>query len=361
LFTNTIEQDLDVLAILNQSVDEKGDFVHMFVQVPNCNRPPGLWVLLDTGALSNNYVSAHIASMLVSKYKMRLTLNNESYQSYNIQAAFGNQTQTSQGTITLDLIFKNQKAQQYHINLTAQVIEMDFDLIIGRPSIKELNLVALLPDHFAVSEEEEVSSQTYDRRVKKLSHSSSNDLICGLVDCKSNMELSSFTTLEERVIGEQSEVFAAISERNTGNASKIAPYELDNITDLKDDQLEAIPTDLVQYDNDLEDTLSNTIHFTSISETLKNNILQLVNSREYRKCFSAKLDEDCAVVTPFSLMVNDNQWESRANRAPPRRLDFVRQRELKKQIENFKEVKIIEPSTASAWSHPHMVPKPNNK
>ena len=60
----------------------------------------------------------------------------------------------------------------------------------------------------------------------------------------------------------------------------------------------------------------------------------------------------------MDLKIDLNKWQTNKNRGPPRQQSREKQLETQKQVEKLLKLRVIEPSTASEYSHVHFVPKP---
>ena len=142
------------------------------------------------------------------------------------------------------------------------------------------------------------------------------------------------------------------------NFSAISPFEADGLADLKDNELEAIPTDMLSAtDPTVSPTRPDLQHIRDPqSETLYRDLCD-----EYVDLFRTTVSSIEANVRPFSLKVDQQSWETRGNRSPPRRLDNTREAELRKQIDLLLRLGVIRESRAGFYSHAFVVPKPGKK
>jgi hypothetical protein len=101
------------------------------------------------------------------------------------------------------------------------------------------------------------------------------------------------------------------------NFSTASPFEREGLSDLRNNDLEAIPADMV-------------------------------SSME-------------AHVRPFSLKVDHDKWRTKGNCLPPRRMDNTRETELRRQVELLLRLGVIRESKAGHYSHAFVVPKPGDK
>jgi hypothetical protein len=113
---------------------------------------------------------------------------------------------------------------------------------------------------------------------------------------------------------------AAISKGDTPdrtNFSTTSPFEADGLQDLKDSDLEAIPTDMLRtIDPNAAPELPDLRHLQDDAQSAK---LFRDLCEEYADLFRATVSSTEAQVKPFSLKVDQEKWETRGNRSPPRR------------------------------------------
>ena len=145
---------------------------------------------------------------------------------------------------------------------------------------------------------------------------------------------------------------AAISKGDTPdqtNFSTTSPFETDGLQDLKDSDLEAIPTDMLRtIDPNAAPELPNLQHLKGDAQSAK---LFRDLCDEYADLFRATVSSTEAQVKPFSLKVDQKGWETRGNRSPPRRLDNTREAELRRQIDLLLRLGVIRESRAGFYSH----------
>jgi len=142
------------------------------------------------------------------------------------------------------------------------------------------------------------------------------------------------------------------------NFSAISPFEAEGLTDLRDNDLEAIPTEMLRaIDPGAPPERPDLQHLDDLqSKNLYRDLCE-----EYGDLFRATVSSTEAHVKPFSLRVDQQSWETRGNRSPPRRLDNTREAELRKQIDLLLRLGVIRESRAGFYSHAFVVPKPGKK
>ncbi len=83
--------------------------------------------------------------------------------------------------------------------------------------------------------------------------------------------------------------------------------------------------------------------------------------REFASVFSRTIDTEPSRVAPMTLTVDHEKWERPANHLPFRLQTTVKEAEIKRQVEKMLEFGIIRPSQQPYYSQVHLVPKPNGK
>ena len=91
------------------------------------------------------------------------------------------------------------------------------------------------------------------------------------------------------------------------------------------------------------------------SAELQTNIHNLC--REYIDIFSEAVRSEPARVPPMEIAVDKSKWHTNKNRGPPRPQSEIRQEAIKKQVNKYLELGVIQPSKASEYSQVHLVPK----
>ena len=142
-----------------------------------------------------------------------------------------------------------------------------------------------------------------------------------------------------------------IQERVSENYSRRV-YDKEDIYEIPDDMLEAIPSDLLYSYENSEDEIPSNIHGT---DSLRARLRELMH--KYRKVFSREVRNQPANISPFRFNVNKEEWEHVRNRTGRRKYDLTRQDELKKIITKLLHAGVIKASNAAYYSHGFVVPK----
>ena len=178
------------------------------------------------------------------------------------------------------------------------------------------------------------------------------------MDIKSSNELNNFkldtATLDSAMstAGISTNTSSLQSSFSENYSRKV--YANEDIYEIPEDKLEAIPSDLLYNnkplggDNDLPTQIFG-------SPELRERLTALI--LKFRHIFSRDVRADSAHLNPFKFQVDDSSWRTSKNRTARRKYDLSRQEELKKIISKLLEAGVIKPSRAAYYSHGFVVPK----
>ena len=142
------------------------------------------------------------------------------------------------------------------------------------------------------------------------------------------------------------------------NRSRKDPFSLEELTEIDDDELQAIPSEFIENLNTpVSSTAWEKLLTTQVfgPDTLQSQLRQLL--QEYRDCFLATVSSTPAKVPMFTFDVNEEKWASRENRGPVRHQTLQREEVMEDMIKVMLEHGVIRPSKASYYSHGFVVPK----
>jgi hypothetical protein len=262
--------------------------------------------LIDTGALHGNYVSREMAQMLRERGAIGLACRQRIISALN-----SSQIATQKFLITVT-ISNEQNNKKENLLLEASEIDIDYELVIGRPTIKQFNLIDKVRSH----------------------------LVCGaqhtiVAELSGAQRLANLTVVEP--------------------ASKyLDPLETSDGIPIRDDEPpwqravngESSPTGLPEKVDGSPDEIAR----------------QCALLATYPDIFSAELQSEPADVEPMELKVNIEKWECmRANQAPPRQQSMQKNAEIFRQVTAMKAQCVIQESKARQWSQVLLTPKPNGK
>lgn len=291
------------------------DFVPCTVRIQGNSLAVSAFV--DNGALTDNYVSRETADWLTS-HGVKLC-----GCSSRVCSGFRNMCSSSLGKVSFELSFVNEITKSEEtLKLTASVIESPFDVIIGRPSIKNYDLA------------DKLRSQFYNGVVRKeTSHG-----------VKTNVDP---TTLARTTLSTLHTPYIRKSK------SELLDYEPDN-DEIYEDSSEA-PWDHEPSQANAEEPLPEIFG----SESLQSDIRKLCV--EFKDIFSSSLRPEPALLPPMELKVDLNKWQDRKNSRPARLQSKAKQYETLRQVNKMIANNVIKKSQATSFSQVLLTPKPNDK
>ena len=132
----------------------------------------------------------------------------------------------------------------------------------------------------------------------------------------------------------------------------------EDIEDIDDDRLDAIPAEMLSKCNTDTRLKADQVDIRG-PPSLKAKLHELVS--EYDDIFSDSVNPTPASIEPFTMKVDRRAWQIPANGQGIRRMDKTRQDALKVQIDQMLKLGIIRESRAGYYSHGFLVPKKSNK
>ena len=182
-------------------------------------------------------------------------------------------------------------------------------------------------------------------------------------------------SLELDIREEESRVIGLIDESTTTTSDSLTEfvfsstfsenyskhvYAHEDIWEIPENLLEAVPTDLLvnsnvqrkEQDNSGESNIPTLIFG---SQELQRRLRELLH--KYSHVFSRVLSKEPAKVTPFRLTVDTEKWNKPQNSTPRRRYDITRTRIMQQMTRDLLDNGIIKRSRASRYSHAMIVPK----
>ena len=137
-------------------------------------------------------------------------------------------------------------------------------------------------------------------------------------------------------------------------------YAHEDIWEIPENLLEAIPTDLLENSNvqrkeQHDGGESNIPTLVFGSQELQERLRELLH--KYSHVFSRVLSKEPAKVTPFRLTVDADKWNKPQNSTPRRRYDITRTRIMQQMTRDLLDNGIIKRSRVSRDSHAMIVPK----
>jgi len=244
------------------------------------------------------------------------------------------------------------------IEIPCEIIHSDMDLIVGRPAIKQYNLLTIMRNQILGVNEHPRSVQLTDDRERK-------------TEDESRVRGTMLATLYS---GEGRDICkGACSCKATGAQAFCSGPQLGmnlrsnlNVIYKKDDLLTG-SGDESEFELLVQDLAELLLPEADLQESLRDNIEGTPEQKdalmalclEFRDIFSTRVRQEAALITPMTLDVDVQAWlEDRANKAPPRLISAVRQDALRLIITQLLELDVITHSQATATTQVHLVPKP---
>lgn len=273
--------------------------------------------LVDNGALRGDFISRETADWLTSQgFKM---CNCSS----RVCSGFRNMCSTALGKINFKLFFVNEITNsEESIDITASIIETQFDLIIGRPSIKKYGLADKLRSQFA---DVVINKETL--------HGVKNN------EDPTTLAIATLSELHSNYIRKQK--------------SELLDYEHD------DDGILADPSEAPWDKDDSQPNAVEPLPRIYGSESLQRGIRELCE--EFKDIFSTSLRPEPALIPPMELNVDLDKWRDRKNSRPARLQTKAKQYETLRQVNKMLANNVITKSQATAYSQVLLTPKPNDK
>jgi transposase InsO family protein len=289
--------------------------------------------LIDSGSLQACFVDEETAEWLASNGGKRRREN------VVVNLAVKNSAASSSSSFRFDVSFVNEvnKKVEFITNLEVFVMQSDYELIIGRPTIKKYGLTKKIP---SFCEEEGVEPAP----IVALARRSDG----------SPLEIGTQTGTEDNPRA----ALQATKSRVQLYATAIVLDKTDLIDEYDD-------SDYIEWpDNpfDMDPREVNSVPFvdrinfqgpTSLQENLRNLC------SDYPEIFLEKVQPDPARVTPMSIEVDESMWKTSKHRGPPRIQCRSKEEEIDKQITNYLALGVIRPCKAAEVSQLHLVPKPD--
>jgi hypothetical protein len=358
---------------------DKTTYLHPFYISTNNTNCLLVNVLIDTGAIQNNFVNRRVAAWMDKQHKLAApTCTTISKGKSKVNLGGTNLTSTIYGNVSFSMKYFNEISRVYdemHC-LEFKIIDSTFDIIIGRPTIRKYKLSQSIPSYFEASDEGAPKSE-YDSRPTSSAEVFSP---CGCAHLNSlsgseDTPVSRFLGLyaqstEYRNQGDSKLLLARPRSLNKGGANARATQQLCIIANIVDKET------LLDYESDTDyiDWPDNPYEISdkpvpSSSEWSLVDKIQLSGSvllqkqiyeccKDFIDIFSETVRSDPADIPPMELKVDLEKWHSNKHRGPPRPQTKSKQREIEKQIAGLIKLKVVEPSTAAYYSQVHLVPKP---
>jgi hypothetical protein len=336
-------------------------------------------VLLDTGAVSNNYLNKAFGQKLTAAGHPVTACD------INICAPFSACSKCL-GTLKLDVILSSETTEYTVRNISARVIESAYDLIIGLPTIKEHDLTRVFREIFvtrsdgieslaSISEAGE-NDGTTSEYPKKTAIGTIPDLRKGYIQRKLDRETLAILPQKTEFAPIQPPI-GDIAQKRARDLRKKEREELERILGREltpKEKVLGVPDGEIvdafeDQPNELYDQLAETTEAPTQEELptiegdseLSRKLRGLV--REYKDVFSRNVKQTPAKVEPMEFKLIDEKWAKIKPRmaGPPRKQSAEANKEIQRQVRKMIALGVIEPSQSSTYSQVLLAPKPGGK
>ena len=267
--------------------------------------------LLDTGALSGDFISASLARFLVDKFKM-----NSQKTCNVICSAFSNNCRRSEGSLVLRFRYEDEFHNERHLECTCKIAEIDFDVIIGRDTIRQYHLFTQFPSVIQNGSESSRMLTADNAGVVSWTKNTLDD--SGSLDQRNQNPLEDTRPFDSPESTKRFEVNVMMNKSNDGersvsvnphetdmigkdtksNFSTLDPFDMEELGDLRENDLEAIPVEYLA--NPTSEAKSPQIFGP---QSLKTKLTTFI--KKYEERFQTNISTVPANVIPFSFTVNN--------------------------------------------------------
>ena len=347
---NTLLKPFDILA--SYSTDKDASYLRYFTlcrpqdeegEATNEGVDNNITVagLVDSGAVHSSYISLAFARRLDKLNILKRIVNKRICT--GIKGS--QQCSNSSHAYDIELDFINERTLNKEILvIRAQVIDSQFDLIIGQPDIFQFDLAYKFPSLF--------SKEWSDDQLHNKKHDNDQSIMQALCaiscnGCKHSQEVSNRTQFEplvENLIVAKEALLDRIE------------HDWDMIDEPDRPWEEPSETSEGMKTTDVNKVPDESIHGTP---AFKERIRTLLD--QYEMVFRAQLTAEPAKLPCFELVVDTAKWLATAGGTYPRQMSKDKNKEVERQVRQMLELQLIQPSTVSAASHVMLAPKSGGK
>ena len=294
----------------------------------------------DTGALSGNYISAEMAAWLVEK-GVKLCQCRKL-----ICSPVGGCTSAT-GILAFTVTLINEISFiKTIIDLSARILNSEYDLIIGLPTLRQ----------YALLKEFDYKFTTTSTQFPALCPIPAAE---SLAQCTEETTPVPTTPVRNWSSNTKSALgaYAMLVNRGEIPATSISKNDLIDIEELASDTIDSFRN--FQPWLEEEFTLPLVVEGPRVegSNFLRAEISRLIN--EYAEIFSAELGLEPADLPAMELVIDDAKWEVPSNRGAFRTQSVAKEAEIEVQTSKLLATHRIITSTEPYYSQVHLAPKPN--
>jgi hypothetical protein len=355
----------EFLNVLSTSASSNDGLVPIFVLM-NEHRFQAQ-ALVDTGALAGSYISTELKDWLKANGATVAPCLRE-----QVCSAFTNTCSKCLGRIVnLKTEIQNDLSLPVNMDLNVTVIDSPFDLIIGRPDIKQYKLIDEIRSHFTLSSNDAKVNDTSSlqisagrRRTQKL-----NETLNGLFSSEWCMPACTEPTLNTH-----GDCDCSRQPTPCAFGSNNLEYALNHVSTLyrKEDLIDVIDgdTDDPFWKDDITSLLPDGIQLDESNDIQPSELPNIVGETEFhnsirtllesfKEVFSKTVSTSPAKVPPMELELDVTKWQNNQHRGPPRPQTPAKQEAILESLNKLLTAGVIRPSQASEYSQVLLVPKPD--
>ena len=290
--------------------------------------------LLDIGALQDNYVSLDMAKALEAKGITRSKCNQK------VCSAMSGMCKQAQGRMKFYVSYYNVYERRVEkMIISAKVLDIQFDLIIGLPCIKSYNLITEKFAYLFSSGNLPIAANLANpvTTAGRTHTTHPNAVLAGLIRSENIKYVNSPTRVDKLKL----------------------LHTTESDSDGIEDYFTTEPWDETPLprDSDVIDKV-----YIEGDDPTKSRIREFLT--QFRDLFSKQLRPEPANIPPMQLNVDVESWENNpANHRPPRIQSTLRQEETSRQVNDMLAHKVIRPAETeiASYSQVLLTPKPNNQ
>ena len=328
-FMLTVEQNHNIITNTNNE--------YMYSLIPSyavfcCSSLP-VETILDTGALQSNYIHEDVAKWLQSKGA------NTCKCSHRVKTVAGNIDINE--CMSVELILTNEMtSEKINLKINARVLNSDYDIIIGLPTIIQYNLLEFFKYKFKAVN---VLLPPYCNNNSNTTFSGTAPSDADRAPQEPDLRTPSTSCTISKEMGSENDV-------QTLPKSRFIDYEPD-ANDIIDEYPEVLHFTST-------DSLQQNIETTQLNLNDENNSVCLEKINEllnnFKDVISSTIGAPTTELPPMKLHVNEKNWDINLNSLPPRPQSAKAQEEIQTQITKLLENQIV-PCTEPRYSQVHLV------
>lgn len=319
--------------------------------------------LFDSGSTQNNLISRDVAQLISAQENDCVVCDRDSSAQRRLALGRRNTYMSIDGVVSFKFRYFNElnKCWETIDCIKALVGDITHDIIIGLPTIRTHNITAKIPSFFTeISNNIEsvpaivptCDCSKLDPDNVKVCTPCTDTLPVAAIQASSAVQPTPFVRAQLNVLHNLS------SDTKTRKSVRFPKEKYLQYTDDPDDteQIDEVFPFIDGNDMLNEKELLKQIHIAG-PPTLQSQIRDLVT--EYSDIHAEAVRPEPANIPPMELKINMDKWNKPENRLPPRTQSKIKEDELGEQVKKLKELKVLQPSTASEYSQVLLVPKPD--